>query len=52
VFSGSKEAAQKTYARLKVLEAADVAEAIRWIVSRPPHVEVHDVLVRPTEQRN
>ena len=52
VFSGSKEAAQKTYARLKVLEAADVAEAIRWIVSRPAHVEVHDILVRPTEQRN
>jgi 17beta-estradiol 17-dehydrogenase / 3beta-hydroxysteroid 3-dehydrogenase len=52
VFSGSKEAADKTYARLKVLEAADVAEAIRWIVSQPPHVEVHDVLVRPTEQRN
>lgn len=52
VFSGSKEAAQKTYARLKVLEAADVAEAIRWIVTQPPHVEVHDVLVRPTDQRN
>jgi NADP-dependent 3-hydroxy acid dehydrogenase YdfG len=52
VFSGSKEAAQKTYARLKVLEATDVAEAIRWMVSRPPHVEVHDVLLRPTEQRN
>lgn len=52
VFSGSKEAAQKTYGRLKVLDAADVAEAVRWILTRPPHVEVHDVLVRPTEQRN
>jgi NADP-dependent 3-hydroxy acid dehydrogenase YdfG len=52
VFSGSKEAAAKTYARLKVLEAGDVAEAVHWIVSQPAHVEVHDVLVRPTEQRN
>jgi NADP-dependent 3-hydroxy acid dehydrogenase YdfG len=52
VFSGSKEAAQKTYARLKVLEAQDVANAIAWIVSQPAHVEVHDVLVRPTAQRN
>ncbi|HWP65795.1 MAG TPA: SDR family NAD(P)-dependent oxidoreductase [Candidatus Limnocylindria bacterium] len=52
VFSGSKEAAQQTYARLKVLEARDVAEAIRWIVTQPPHVEVHDILVRPTDQRN
>jgi len=52
VFSGSKEAAEKTYARLKVLDATDVAEAIRWMVSQPPHVEIHDVLVRPTAQRN
>jgi len=52
VFSGSKEAAQKSYARLKVLEPGDVAEAIRWIVSQPAHVEVHDLLVRPTQQRN
>jgi NADP-dependent 3-hydroxy acid dehydrogenase YdfG len=52
VFSGSKEAAQKTYGRFKVLDATDVAEAVRWILTRPPHVEVHDVLVRPTEQRN
>jgi NADP-dependent 3-hydroxy acid dehydrogenase YdfG len=52
VFSGSREAARKTYAQLKVLDAGDVAEAIRWIVSQPPHVEVHDVLVRPTAQRH
>ena len=34
------------------LSADDVADAIWWIVTRPPHVQVHDVLVRPTEQRN
>ncbi len=36
----------------KQLEAGDIARAIVWVLSQPPHVEVHDVLVRPTEQRN
>jgi NADP-dependent 3-hydroxy acid dehydrogenase YdfG len=48
VFSGSSE----IYRRLKALEATDVAAAILWVVTRPPHVEVHDVLVRPTAQKN
>jgi 17beta-estradiol 17-dehydrogenase / 3beta-hydroxysteroid 3-dehydrogenase len=52
VYSGSREAAARTYTRLKVLEARDVAEAIAWVLQQPPHVEVHDVLVRPTAQRN
>jgi len=50
VFSGSAEVASKTYGRFKVLEAGDVARAIVWAVTQPPHVEVHDVLVRPTGQ--
>jgi 17beta-estradiol 17-dehydrogenase / 3beta-hydroxysteroid 3-dehydrogenase len=48
VFSGSSE----IYRRLKALEPADVAAAVLWIVTRPAHMEVHDVLVRPTAQRN
>ena len=52
VFSGSAEAAAKQYSRLKVLEPRDVANTILWIVTQPPHVQVHDVLMRPTAQRN
>jgi NADP-dependent 3-hydroxy acid dehydrogenase YdfG len=52
VFSGSSDAPAKLNARLKVLEPEDVAAAVLWIVSRPPHVEVHDVLVRPAAQKN
>ncbi len=48
VFSGSSE----VYKRLKALEAVDVAKTIEWIITQPPHVEVHDVLVRPTAQKN
>jgi len=34
------------------LTADDVARAVVWILSQPPHVEVHDVLVRPTPQKH
>jgi 17beta-estradiol 17-dehydrogenase / 3beta-hydroxysteroid 3-dehydrogenase len=34
------------------LTADDVARAVVWILSQPRHVEVHDVLVRPTQQKH
>jgi len=34
------------------LTADDVARAVVWILSQPQHVEVHDVLVRPTQQKH
>jgi NADP-dependent 3-hydroxy acid dehydrogenase YdfG len=52
VFSGTPGAADALAARLKPLDAVDVARAILWVVTQPPHVEVHDVLVRPTAQKN
>lgn len=47
VFSGD----DSVYRTMKVLEPDDVARAVLWVVSQPPHVEVHDLLVRPTAQR-
>ena len=32
------------------LQAADIADAITYIVTRPRHVAVNEVLIRPTEQ--
>ena len=52
VYHGSAEAARRTYGRFKVLESHDVAEAVRYVLSQPPHVQVHDVLMRPTAQPN
>jgi NADP-dependent 3-hydroxy acid dehydrogenase YdfG len=52
VFSGTPGADAAINARVKSLEPGDVADAVLWVVTRPPHVEVHDVLVRPTAQKN
>jgi len=52
VFSGRPGAAAELDRRVKTLEPGDVAEAILWVVTRPPHMEVHDLLVRPTAQKN
>jgi NADP-dependent 3-hydroxy acid dehydrogenase YdfG len=46
----SEEMAAKTYGRFKVLEADDVASAVSFALACPPHMQIHDVLVRPTEQ--
>ena len=35
---------------LGVLEASDIAEAIVYMVTRPPRTAVNEVLIRPTEQ--
>jgi NADP-dependent 3-hydroxy acid dehydrogenase YdfG len=32
------------------MEAADIADAIRYIVTRPRHIAVNEMLIRPTEQ--
>jgi NADP-dependent 3-hydroxy acid dehydrogenase YdfG len=33
-----------------MLEADDVAGAVMWAVSQPPHVDVNELLIRPTAQ--
>jgi hypothetical protein len=33
------------------MHASDIAEAISFVVTRPRHVAVNEILVRPTEKR-
>ncbi len=50
VFHQSQEKARETYSRYKVLDAVDVARAVSWVLSAPPHMQVHDILLRPARQ--
>jgi NADP-dependent 3-hydroxy acid dehydrogenase YdfG len=48
--TGSKKLAQETYARYPVIQPDEIADAVVYALSRPPHVQLHDILLRPTEQ--
>ncbi len=41
---------EKRFADMERLQAADVAEAVVYIVTRPRHVAINEILIRPTEQ--
>jgi NADP-dependent 3-hydroxy acid dehydrogenase YdfG len=45
-----KEQLAKRFDDMEVLQAEDIAAAIEFVVTRPRHVTVNEVLVRPTEQ--
>jgi NADP-dependent 3-hydroxy acid dehydrogenase YdfG len=49
-FDGDKDLAKKTYAGLTPLSADDIADCIAWAVTRPPHVNVDEIVVRPLDQ--
>jgi NADP-dependent 3-hydroxy acid dehydrogenase YdfG len=40
----------KTFGGIEVMQAEDVADAIRYTVTQPRHVAINEVLMRPTEQ--
>lgn len=39
------------FRQMERLEAPDIADAITYIVTRPRHVAINEVLIRPTEQQ-
>ncbi|HEX3323875.1 MAG TPA: SDR family NAD(P)-dependent oxidoreductase [Solirubrobacterales bacterium] len=48
---GVREKTRQRFAGMHMLEAADIADAIAYAVTRPWHVCVNEVLIRPTEQK-
>ncbi len=47
---GIKEQTRERFADIQTLDAADVADAISYAVTRPWHVCLNEILIRPTEQ--
>jgi NADP-dependent 3-hydroxy acid dehydrogenase YdfG len=49
-FKGDDERAKGVYKGMKPLSPADVAETIHFLITRPPHVNIDDLLIMPTAQ--
>jgi NADP-dependent 3-hydroxy acid dehydrogenase YdfG len=44
------ESLRKRFADMERLQSEDIADAISYVVTRPRHVAINELLVRPTEQ--
>jgi len=49
-FDGDEERAQKVYEGFDNLVAEDIAEAIEFVVTRKPHVNINDLVIMPQAQ--
>ncbi len=49
-FKGDVARAKKPYEGTNPLVAEDIAEAILWTASRPPHVNIDEMIIKPVDQ--
>jgi NADP-dependent 3-hydroxy acid dehydrogenase YdfG len=45
-----QEEIERRFEDMEILQAEDIADAIAYVVTRPRHVAVNEILVRPTQQ--
>lgn len=51
-FKGDEAKAKAVYKGMTPLNAEDIADILEFMVTRPPHVMINDVLVTPSRQAN
>ena len=49
-FKGDVERARKPYEGTHPLVAKDIAEILVWVASRPPHMNIDEMLIKPVDQ--
>ena len=49
-FKGDAARAKKVYEGTQPLVAEDIADILVWVASRPPHVNIDELLVKPVDQ--
>jgi NADP-dependent 3-hydroxy acid dehydrogenase YdfG len=51
-FHGDRKAAKEPYVGIKPLTPEDIADCVVFAVTRPPHVDIDEIVVRPVAQAN
>jgi NADP-dependent 3-hydroxy acid dehydrogenase YdfG len=49
-YKGDAKKAAEVYAGMNPLLAEDIAEILVWVASRPPHVNIDEMIVKPVDQ--
>jgi 3-hydroxy acid dehydrogenase/malonic semialdehyde reductase len=49
-YDGDESRAQKHYAGIEQLRPTDLGETVMWLVSRPAHVNIDSIIIKPTDQ--
>jgi 3-hydroxy acid dehydrogenase/malonic semialdehyde reductase len=49
-YKGDTKKAAEVYAGMNPLLARDIADILVWVASRPPHVNIDEMLVKPVDQ--
>jgi NADP-dependent 3-hydroxy acid dehydrogenase YdfG len=49
-FGGDRDRADAVYAGMTPLLAEDIADSIHWVVTRPAHVNIQEVVIYPVAQ--
>jgi 3-hydroxy acid dehydrogenase/malonic semialdehyde reductase len=49
-YKGDAKKAKELYAGANPLVAADIGEILVWVASRPPHVNIDEMLIKPVDQ--
>jgi serine 3-dehydrogenase len=49
-FKGDAKKAKELYEGANPLVAADIAEILVWVATRPPHVNIDEMLIKPVDQ--
>jgi 3-hydroxy acid dehydrogenase / malonic semialdehyde reductase len=49
-FKGDEARADKVYEGVNPLVAEDVAETLVWVATRPPHVNIDEIVIKPVDQ--
>jgi serine 3-dehydrogenase len=49
-FHGDRDRAEKVYRGMTPLTAADIADTVLWVATRPPHVNIDEIIIKPTDQ--